>query len=267
MNRAALNQFVYFLLLAPVLILLFFVTRHREEVYWISLGVAIITYVAATKSPLHWAVPRRSREVPSILVCFLGALLVSLATGDPNVEPNWATWLAAFAGAFGFLFAAVKTGVPTHVGILVNTESVSAHSKDGVPDAARGVRIAERMRDRFLFYDADFVKANFGVWPEHFEVASEGSITWYVTGLPETRVTIRFDQKGFRKKRFDPFSEPDGAASEFVAIVPRDGGVGIAVAGPVMRPGRGPYSITIQRKGADAGPPFVVRGGGSQTKG
>jgi len=259
MKRAALNQLVYLLLLVPVLILLFFVSRPREEVFWISLAAAIITYLAVTNSFLRWAVPRRSRDVPSVFICFLGALLVSLATGDPAGGANAATWLAAFAGAFGFLFAAVKTGVPTHVGILVNTESVSAHSKDGVPDAARGARVAERMRGLFLFYDPEFVRGNFGVWPEHFEVSQEGSITWYVKGLPQTRVTIRFDQG------FDPFTEPGGASSEFVAVVPQDG-VGIAVAGPVVQPGRGRYSITVQKPGV-AGSTFVVRGGGSQTKG
>jgi len=259
MERAALNQLVYVIFVAPVFVLLFIVSRQREEVFWISLGAAIVTYFLATISPLRWAVPRRSRYVPSIFICFLGALLVSLATLDREGGTNWVTWVAAFTGAFGFLFAAVKTGVPTHVGILVNTESVSAHWRDGAPDRERGVRVAERMRRRFLFYDPEFVRGNFGVWPKHFEVSQEGSITWYVRGLPETRVTIRFDQG------FDPFSERDGAPSEFVAIVPHDG-VGIAVAGPVVAPGRGPYSITIQRKGA-ASSTFVVKGGGSQTKG
>ncbi|HLE69338.1 MAG TPA: hypothetical protein VJH87_06630 [Vicinamibacteria bacterium] len=214
MKRAALNYLVYLLLLVPALTLLFSLSRPREEVYWISLAAAIITYFVITNSPLRWAVPRRSRDVPSIFICFLGALLVSLATGDPTGGTNAATWLAALAAAFAFLFAAVKTGVPTHVGILMNTESVSAHWNNGVPDVARGARVAERMRHLFLFYDPEFVSGNFGVWPEHFEISPEGSIAWYVRGRPKTRATIRFDQG------FDPFSEPGGAPSEFVVPPP-----------------------------------------------
>jgi hypothetical protein len=47
--------------------------------------------------------------------------------------------------------------------------------------------------------------------------------------------------------------------------VPADG-PGIAVAGPVVRPGRGAYSIRIDRPG-DESRTFLVRGGGSQKKG
>lgn len=258
--KRALNDIIYFLLLSPILAVIFFVSRPREEVFGISLAVAVATYAAISSSPLRWALPRRSRHVPSIFVSFLGALLVSLATLDPQGDTNLATGIAAaFAGAFVFLFAAAKTGVPTHVGILVNTESVSAHWKDGVPDVARGVRIAERMRARLLFYEPEFVKGNFGVWPEHFEVGQEGSVAWYIRGLPGTRVTIRFD------RGFDPFSEPNGEPSVFEAVVP-DNGPGIAVAGPVVQAGRGAYSITIRK--ADGGErTFVVEGGGSQTKG
>lgn len=258
MTRAR-NEIVYSLLLSPVLIVLFLVSRPREEVFWISLAVAIVTYLGITKSFLRWAVPRRSRHVPSTAICFLGALLVSLATFEGEGYTNATTWLAAFGGASGFLFAAIKIGVPTHVGILVNTESVSAHWNEGVPDAARGVRVAQSMRKLFLFYEPAFVDGNFGVWPEHFEVAQEGSVAWYIRGLPKTRATIRFDQG------FDPFSEPNGEPSKFETVVP-DNGPGIAVAGPVVHPGRGAYSITIRKP--DGGErTFVVEGGGSQTKG
>lgn len=257
--KRAINDIIYFLLLSPVLIVLFFVSRPREEVFWVSLGVGALTYLIVTNSFLHWAVPRRSRHVPSIFVCFLGALLVSLATGDGESFRNGATWLAGFGGAFVFLYVAVKIGVPTHVGILVNTESVSAHWKDGVPDVARGIRIAERMRARLLFYEPAFVNGNFSVWPEHFEIAQEGSVVWYIKGLPGTRVTIRFD------RGFDPFSEPNGEPSVFEAVVPQNG-PGIAVAGPVVQSGRGAYSITI-RKPDDTERTFTVEGGGSQTKG
>jgi hypothetical protein len=256
--KRALGYRVY-LLLGLALIALFRVSRPHEEVVWISLAVAIVIYLVVTNSFLHWAVPRRSRHVPSIAVCFLGAFLVSSATFDGEGYRNPAIWVAAFAGAFGFLFAAVKTGVPTHVGILVNTESVSAHRKDGVPDVARGVRIARAMHDLCLFRKDEFVDGSFSVWPEHFEISQEGSVTWYINGLPNTRATIRFD------KGFDPFSEPNGDPSVFEAVVP-DNGPGIAVAGPVVQPGRGRYSITIERPGG-APRTFEVSGGGSQTKG
>lgn len=257
--KRALNDIVYFLLFSPVLILLFVVNRPRDEVFWISLLVAVVTYFAITSSPLRWAVPRRSRHVPSIVVSFLGAFLVSLATTEGGFADRM-TWIAAFAGAVVFLYVAAKTGVPTHVGILVNTESVSAHWRDGVPDAERGRRIAETMRKLLLFFEPDFVQRNFGVWPEHFEVGQEGSITWYVRGRPGTKATIRFDQG------FDPFSEPGGQNSVFEAVVPANG-PGIAVAGPVVEPGRGRYTIQIQLPGQQPMDPFVVSGGGSQTKG
>jgi hypothetical protein len=125
--------------------------------------------------------------VPSIAVCFLGALLFSLATRDPEGGRILATLVAASIGAFAFLFIAVKTGVPTYVGILVNTGSVSAHRKGDDPDAERGARVAQAMYDLGLFRDPLFVKENFGVWPEHFEVSQEGSIAWYINGPPGTK--------------------------------------------------------------------------------
>jgi hypothetical protein len=258
--KRALNYDVY-LLLAVAVFALFRVNRHHEELVSISLAVAIVTYLVVTNSSLRWAVPRRSRHVPSIAVCFLGAFLVSSATFDGGGYGNAAIWVAAFAGAFGFLFVAVKTGVPTHAGILVNTESVSAHWRDGVPDAARGGRVAQRMRELSLFHEPRFANGNFGVWPEHFEISQEGSVAWYIRGRAGTRATIRFDQG------FDPFSEGGGAPdSVFEAVVPQDG-PGIAIAGPVVQPGRGPYSIQIQLPGSPPMDPFIVSGGGSQKKG
>jgi len=257
--KRVLNEIALLALLALALTGLFLVSRPREELVLISLASAFAVYGLLTRFGFRWTLPRRRRHEASITVCFLGALLVSFATRDPEGERLLASWVAALSGAFAFLFAAVKTGVPTHVGILVNTESVSAHWNGIVPDVARGARIAERMRDLALFYKSDFVNGNFGVWPEHFEVSQEGSVTWFVKGLPDTRVTILFSSK------FDPFSEPGGAPSQFEAVVPHNG-VGIAVAGPVVQPGRGSYSITIQKPGA-APHTFVVEGGGSQKKG
>ena len=63
------------------------------------------------------------------------------------------------------------------------------------------------------------------------------------------------------------FPSPTGLRRSSSPSCPVTGGVGIAVAGPVMRPGRGRYSITVQRKGAAEGNTFQVKGGGSQTKG
>jgi hypothetical protein len=82
-----------------------------------------------------------------------------------------------------------------------------------------------------------------------------GSIAWYINGPPGT-ATIR-----------RPWLHPRDRwrASEFRAVVPADG-PGIAVAGPVVRPGRGAYSIRID--GPEGGSrTFLVRGGGSQKKG
>jgi hypothetical protein len=184
---------------------------------------------------------------------------VSLATRDPESSRAAATWVAAAIGAFGFLLAAVKSGTPTHVGILVNADSVSAHSKDGVADVERGRRVAGRMFDLGSFFDRGFVDRNFGVWPEHFEISQEGSIAWYIRGKPGTKATIRFD------RGFDPFSEPNGEPSVYEAVVPA-AGPGIAVAGPVVSPGRGAYSIEIETPG-QAARHFIVHGGGSQRKG
>jgi hypothetical protein len=257
--KRRLNLAIYYGLLGLALIGLSLVSRPRGRFVLISLAAAIIIYVIVTHSPLRWTLPRRRRHVPSIAVCFLGALLVSLATRDPSGEGMAVTWVAAALGAFGFLLMAVKSGTPTHVGILVNAESVSAHWNGVVPDVDRGRRVANRMFDLGSFFEPDFVNRNFGVWPEHFEVPQEGSITWYIKGRPGTRATIRFDQG------FDPFSEPNGQPSVFEAVVPSDG-PGIAVAGPVVEPGRGAYTIQIESPGQPVRA-FVVRGGGSQTKG
>lgn len=254
----ALNEIGYFALIALALIGLCLVSRPREELVLISLASALVVYGILTRFVFRWTLPRRRRHVPSIAVCFLGALLFSLATRNPEGERILAV-LAASIGAFAFLFVAVKTGVPTHVGILVNVGSVSAHRKGNDPDAERGVKVAQAMYELGLFRDPLFVKENFGVWPEHFEVSQEGSIAWYINGPPGTRATIRFD------RGFDPFSEKGGESSEYRALVPADG-PGIAVAGPVVRPGRGAYSIRIDRPG-DESRTFLVRGGGSQKKG
>jgi hypothetical protein len=256
--KRAVNETLYFGLLGLALAGLY-LTSHLREVVLIAVGAAIGVYVVATVTPLRWALPRRRRHVPSIAVCFLGALLVALATRDPEGQRVAATWVAAVVGAFGFLFAAVKTGVPTHVGILVNTQSVSAHREDGIFDVDRGRRIAQAMYDLGLLRCPAFVDGDFGVWPEHFEISQEGSITWFINGPPGTSATIRFD------RGFDPFSEPDGRPSVFHATVP-ERGPGIAVAGPVVSPGRGAYSIQIETPG-QAVRNFIVHGGGSQRKG
>ncbi len=257
--KRALYRVQYPILAIAILALFFLSSRRHENVFWISLAVAVAIYYVVTNFYFYWALPRRSRDIPSLAVCFLGALLVALATGDREGDANAVTVVAAAAGAFAFLFTAVKTGVPAHVGILVNTESVSAHWNDGVPDVARGNLVAERMRELHLFHKPEFVDGRFGVWPEHFEISQEGSVVWYVKGLPGTRVTIRFDQG------YDPFSQPGGAPSQFVALVP-DIGLGMTAAGPAIQPGRGVYSVIVERPGAPP-VPFVVEGGGSQTKG
>jgi hypothetical protein len=255
--KRALNEIGYFALIALALAGLFRVSYPRWEPLTISLASAFVVYGILTRFGFRWTLPRRRRHVPSIAVCFVGALLFSLATRNPEPER---ILVAASIGAFAFLFIAVKTGVPTHVGILVNAGSVSAHrTGDGNFDRERGGRVAQAMYDLGLFRDPLFVAGNFGVWPEHFEVSQEGSIAWYVNGPPGTLATIRFDQG------FDPFSEPGGEASQYRALVP-DQGPGIAVAGPVVRPSRGAYSIRIERPGDEARV-FLVNGGGSQKKG
>jgi hypothetical protein len=145
--------------------------------------------------------------VPSIAVCFLGALLFSLATRDPEGGRILATLVAASIGAFAFLFIAVKTGVPTYVGILVNTGSVSAHRKGD---------------DLGLFRDPLFVKENFGVWPEHFEVSQEGSIAWYINGPPgtkprsdSTRASTRSARRVGSRRSTGPSCQPTGLASRW----------------------------------------------------
>jgi hypothetical protein len=224
----------------------------------LSLVSAGVIYAAAYFSPLHWTLPRRRRHVPSFAVCFLGAFAVSFLTLDPADEISLRAGIAAASGAFALLYAAVKIGVPTHVGIVVNAESVSSHSRNGAPDAARGQAVARDMLDRGLFDVRKFRAPDAGVWPEHFVVAQEGSVTWFIVGRAGTKATIRFDQG------FDPFTEPGGDASVFEGVVPA-GSAGVIPAGPVVRPDRGAYTIELQTPG---GPKrILVHGGESERKG
>jgi hypothetical protein len=115
--KRAMNEIGYFTLVGLTLIGLFLVSRPHWELVPISLASAFVVYGILTRFGFRWTLPRRRRHVPSIAVCFLGALLFSLTTRDPEGERMLAAFVASAIGTF--LFVAVKSGVPTHVGILV----------------------------------------------------------------------------------------------------------------------------------------------------
>jgi hypothetical protein len=258
--KRAFHEIVFHSFLVLALIGLGLVSRREYGLFVTSILAALAVYVAVYNSPLRWTMPRRRRHIPAFGVCFMGAFLVSFVTRDLGSDSIYHTVVAAAAGAFAFLYTAVKTGTPTHVGIVVNTESVSSHRDPrGTADVTRGERVADTMYALGLFRDKNLVEAKVGVWPEHFEVSQEGSITWYINGQPDMKAVVRFN------KKFDPFAEDGGAPSEFRCVVPAVG-PGIIAAGPIVRPGRGPYDIEVTPPG---GQPKVitVHGGGSQRKG
>jgi hypothetical protein len=257
----ALSEIAFHALLALALAGIFVAGRAHWEIVVLDIVAALAVYAAVYVSPLRWTMPRRRRHVPSFAVCFLGAFVVSFLTlpaqGDES-EITRRALVAALSGAFSFLYAAVKIGVPTHVGVVVNAQSVSSHTRDGAPDFERGRAVARDLFDRGLF-DVERLEArDVGVWPEHFEVAQEGSITWFIHGRPGTRATIRFD------RGFDPFRERGGEESFFIGVVPT-GSAAVITAGPVVSPGRGAYSIELEPPGEKKR--IHVHGGGSQRKG
>lgn len=95
------------------------------------------------------------------------------------------------------------------------------------------------------------------VWPEHFFVSQEGSVSWIFCGVPGTTVQVKFD-----KDNYDPFrleEERDGTPSEFHGVIPPapsgrpDWACGIMAAGPVVRAGRGQYRIIVDGIEIDPG--------------
>ena len=76
------------------------------------------------------------------------------------------------------------------------------------------------------------------VWPYHFVVGIEGTVTWHLLGAKGTIVTIRFNEK------FDPFSLDRNVHSRFQATIGDDGAT--IVAAPTVRPGEGNYEVHIE---------------------
>jgi hypothetical protein len=260
----AWSEISFHTLLALALTGIFVAGRAHRELVVLDIIAALAVYVAVYLSPLRWTMPRRRRHVPSFAVCFLGAFVVTFLTLTPAEnaadEITLRAVVAALSGAFAFLYAAVKIGVPTHVGVVVNAQSVSSHTRDGAPDFEGGRAVARDLLARGLFDVRKLEAPDVGIWPEHFEVAQEGSITWFIHGRPGTRATIRFD------RGFDPFREPGGDESFFVGVVPA-GSAAVITAGPVVSPGRGAYSIELEAPGEGEGKRVHVHGGGSQRKG
>jgi hypothetical protein len=253
----ATSEITFHGLLGLALAAIFYVNPLQWKLILLCVAAALVVYTIAYNSPLRWTMPRRRHHVPSFAVCFLGAFAVTFLLRDTDAITR-RTVVAALAGAFAALYTAVKIGVPTHVGIVVNAESASSHSRNGEQAADRGAQVAGYMRRRGLFDVRDFNAENVGVWPEHFEVAQEGSVVWFINGPPGTTATIRFDQG------FDPFSQPDGEASVFTGTVSASSPA-VIPAGPVVRSGRGAYTIELRPRGGKK--VVMVRGGGSQTKG
>jgi len=202
---------------------------------WAPLGIAalaaLIVY-SVTYHLFYWELPRRHPHIPGFLVCFIGAYILSLAApGDP-----WGPWACAvaLAGAFLLFYVVVKSGTPSHAGVLVNCDFVSTAVKD--PEGEGPVRKA--LREWWIKDPGDKVPY---VWPYRFLVAQEGIVCWHLHGKSKemngATVVVSFaDRHG---KTFNPF-RADGQPSVFPGVVP-----GRIVAGPAIVPGRGGYTIRI----------------------
>ncbi len=219
----------------------------------IALVVAIIVYALLDRF-FFWSLPRRHHFMPGILVTFTGALLFTLAArqfvpGDPYSAPVLARFAAAAAsGAFLFLYAAVKIGTPMSVNIAVIAEDLvsTRHDLNGADEE----RLRRDMVERVILPKERFDKTEVAdpkvegpkgypwVWPYHFVVGIEGTVTWHLIGAKGTIVTIRFNEK------FDPFSLDRNVQSRFQATIGDNGAT--IVAAPTVRPGEGNYEVHIE---------------------
>ena len=223
----------------------------------IALVVAIIVYQILNRL-YFWSPPRRRHLVPGTLICFTGALLFIFAVrqfvpGDPFSAPVLARLVAAAAtGAFLFLYGAVKFGTPMSVSMVVIAEDFVSTRHDLKAEGGKDVekRLRTAMVKRAILPQDSFDEKDIAdpdvegpkgypwVWPSHFVVGIEGTVTWHLIGLKDTIVTIRFNEK------FDPFSLDRNVTSWFRATIGDDGAT--IIAAPTVRPGVGSYEVHIE---------------------
>jgi hypothetical protein len=153
--------------------------------------------------------------------------------------------VASFIGVIAALFVASKVGTPAHATVVIVCDYVGVPNQ--VDDEGRAVSSEEREKNLRGFREKRGLThpAPPTVWPDHFFVAQEGSVSWLLYGEPHTQVRVIFD------KDYDPFSVVGNrnSHSEFIGVVPdvfRGIRVpGIIVAGPVVCGGRGGYTIIV----------------------
>ena len=199
---------------------------------------------------LYWNVPRYDPLWPSLLVslagCALAGWAVTRVTNRVGISRFGLLFVSGFLGAVLFLYAAVKIGTPGHASVVVVCDGLGVATPSSSPDADELEKWMER---RGLEYEPSPPPAT--AWPKHFFVSQEGSVSWLLYGKPGTKVTVKFD------RGYDPFSVDPSRQSEFHGFIPfplppndslSEGRQfpGIIVAGPVVRAGRGAYSISIE---------------------
>ncbi|MGH9463128.1 MAG: hypothetical protein ACRD1X_18110 [Vicinamibacteria bacterium] len=300
--RRLVYEGLFILLLATILTVLALVLWPSVAPLVVALIVAPLVYLLCHyPRGLSWALPRRRHHLHSVAVCFIGAFLFATAVmsvvGEPTQIASAETLklvLATACGAFAFLYAAVKIGTPTHVGIVVDCEAVSnrrqfkgangnsnvlsygelkkrldkgekteqiLHGATAEVDSEEEKTLVNRMNDIGLLC----CRSAPGIWPDHFEVSQEGSVVWYLFGKPGTRVTILFDQ-GFDP--FAPSAKRNGNPSWFTGVVPAIGAPipGFILAGPIVNPGRGAYRMIVDYPNGRS-VERLVHGAGAQRRG
>jgi hypothetical protein len=230
------------------------------SIVFVLLGAGLGYYLSSQH--LFWVVPRRKGRVPSIVTALTGSAFVGWGgivlfhaqfvktTEESEVTGVIAVLLCVVAFILGFtgtvlaLYAAVKIGTPGHATVTVICNGFGIPN-DGsqIIDGARDGRIRTWMQNRGINYSNPPPT----VWPETFWVAQEGSVSWILYGAMGTDVTIQFD------KGYDPFSINSSQPSVFHGTIAAPVGtgqpLGLIVAGPVVRAGRGGYRIITKSGG------------------
>jgi hypothetical protein len=202
---------------------------------------------------LYWNVPRRNPWVPTILLALAASYLIYWAVTYLKRELGGLkklglVALTSFAGVIAACYLAVKVGTPAHATVVIICDNLGVPNQ--VDDDGRSSSSEEREAELRGFREDRGLEhpAPPAVWPEHFFVAQEGSVSWLLYGEPGTKVRIVFD------KDDDPFSVAGDreSPSEFIGIIPelteRNRTIsvpGIIVAGPTVRGWRSGYTIIV----------------------